>query len=126
MMKQVRVKQSLSYLEAMVGVLGAALGHAQIREADLVEDHRLRRQGKRRRQDIVSIRIQTVAAFPLRAVKHKLTRSRRGEAIATCLVSVCSLAVNDKTRCGPPFRSRHPFWRISAIHLRYPSPFHAG
>lgn len=55
MMKQVRVKQSLSYLEAMVGVLGAALGHAQIREADLVEDHRLRRQGKRRRQDKTSL-----------------------------------------------------------------------
>lgn len=29
------------YLEAMVGVLGAALGDAQIRKADLVKDHRL-------------------------------------------------------------------------------------
>lgn len=28
-------------LEAMVGVLDAALGNAQIRKADLVEDHRL-------------------------------------------------------------------------------------
>jgi hypothetical protein len=35
-----------SYLEAMVGVLDAALGNAQIRKADLVEDHRLYFQEK--------------------------------------------------------------------------------
>ncbi len=38
----------VAYLEAMVGVLGAALGHAQIRKADLVKDHRLRQNNKKR------------------------------------------------------------------------------
>ena len=37
-----------TYLEAMVGVLGAALGHAQIRKADLVKDHRLLYGSKRK------------------------------------------------------------------------------
>lgn len=35
-----------SYLEAMVGVLDAALGNAQIGKADLVKDHRLNLQRK--------------------------------------------------------------------------------
>lgn len=44
-----------SYLEAMVGVLDAALGNAQIRKADLVEDHRLYFQEKSNRNSMIKI-----------------------------------------------------------------------